>query len=284
MQPFPVRFILSSFLEIFRYQFMIKAFILAGVLSVLCACIGMIIVLRRLSMVGDALAHASLAGVAFGLLVGINPVLGALGASLFAAFAVENLRKKFNKYSEISIAIILSSGIGLAGTISSFLHTSTSFSSFLFGSIVTVSNFEFYLNLVIASIVLFGFFFFYKELFFLSFDSEAARLAGVPVFWVNTLFTFFTAMTISIASRTIGSLIISSLLVLPIASALLLAKSYKQAIGFSIAISLFCSLSGVLASYYLDLRPGSTIVMISVSVLLLIFLVKRVLSCLISST
>lgn len=258
-----------AFLQIFSYDFMLRAFVVAILVSLLTTCIGMVMVLKRLSMVGDALSHASLAGVAVGLLGGFNPVVGAMGASVLAAFGIEYLRKIFQKYSEISIAIVLSAGIGLAGNLSGFIGKQANFNSFLFGSIVAISDFEFYFILLVSFLVLALSLLLYKELFYISFDEEGAALAGIPVRWINRLFTLCTALTVALAARTVGSLIVSSLLVLPVATALQFKQSYFRTFCLSALLSVSYSILGLFASFYLNLKPGATIVLISVLVLLL---------------
>ena len=107
--------------KMFEYTFMRKAFVVGILLAIIVPCIGIIVVLKRLSMMGDALSHSSLAGIAAGLVLSINPVLGAVITSLIAAFSIEFIRKKIPKYSEMSIAIIMSAGVGLAGVLSGFV-------------------------------------------------------------------------------------------------------------------------------------------------------------------
>ena len=132
---------------IFEYAFMRKAFAVGILLAIIVPCIGIIVVLKRLSMIGDALSHSSLAGIAAGLVFNINPILGAIIASLASAFSIEFIRKKLPKYSEMSIAIIMSAGVGLAGVLSGFVKDSAAFNSFLFGSIVAITDFELYMVL-----------------------------------------------------------------------------------------------------------------------------------------
>ena len=122
-------------MSIFEYGFMQRAFLVGILLAVITPLIGMTVVLKRMSMVGDALAHASLAGVAIGMLFGINPVAGAGGICVVAALAIEAIRRRLPRYSENAIAIVMSAGIGLAGVLSGFVKNSANFNSFLFGSI-----------------------------------------------------------------------------------------------------------------------------------------------------
>ncbi|MDW7657831.1 MAG: metal ABC transporter permease [Bacillota bacterium] len=235
----------------------------------------MIIVLKRLSMIGDALAHTSLAGVATGLIFGFNPVLGAMAACVVAALGIDVIRKKIPKFSELAIAVIMSTGIGLAAVLSGFVKSAANFNSFLFGSIVAVSDFELLLVVLVSLIVLLTFILLYKELFFIAYDEEAARLAGVPVKTVNFVFTLMTAITISVAARTVGALIVSSMLVIPVTCGMQFGRSYRQTVLLSVAFALFFTISGLFIAYYAGLKPGGTIVLIGVLCLLLILAVKK---------
>lgn len=260
---------------ILEYDFMRRAFIVGILLAIIIPCIGIIVVLKRLSMIGDALSHTSLAGVAAGLIFGINPILGAIVVTIIASFGIEAIRKKIPKYSEMSIAIIMSAGIGIAGVLSGFVTNSANFNSFLFGSIVAISDFEMILVLIISFLVIMSFILLYKELFYIALDERLARLSGVPVKKVNFVFTILTAITVSIAARTVGALIVSSIMVIPIACSMQFAKSYKQTLILSIIFANIFTIAGLFISYYLNLRPGATIVLIGVIVLMIILIVKR---------
>lgn len=262
-------------LSIFQYEFMQKAFIVGLLVAIITPCIGVVVVLKRLSMMGDALSHTSLAGVTAGLAGGFNPVLGAVVFSVASAFGIEQIRKAFPKYSEIAIAIILSTGIGLAAILSGFTKGSANLNSFLFGSIVAINDFELYLVIGLSVVVILAVILLYKELFYCTFDEESARLAGIPVKTVNFLFTLLTAITISVSSRTVGTLIISSLMVLPVACAMQVAGSYKQTVFLSVLFSVFFTIAGLFISYYANLKPGGTIVLLGVICLILILFLKN---------
>lgn len=261
---------------ILNYVFMQKAFIIGIFVAVTAPSIGLIIVLRRLSMIGDSLSHNSLAGVEFGLIAGINPLLGAALFSVAAALGIEKLRKEYPKYSEISIAIILSLGVGLAGILSGFVKNGVSITDFLFGSIITISDFELYMVVILSVVVIFALAMLSKELFYITFDEEAARLSGVPVRRINYIFIVLTAVTIAVSSKIVGVLVISSLMVLPSASAIQLSKSYRQTTILSVVFGLAAVLTGLTLSYYLNLVPGGTIVMVSVILLLSVLAYKNV--------
>ena len=255
--------------NIFQYAFMQRAFVVAAIIAVIAPCIGVSIVLKRLSAIGDATSHSALAGIAFGLLLGINPILGAVMFSIFAVIGIEVFRKSFGKYSEIATVVVMSAGIGLTAVLSGFItNGSTNINSFLFGSIVAITDFELYLTIGLGIAVIITSILLYKELFFVTFDEEAAKLAGVPVGGINLVLMLLTAVTV--ASRIVGALMISSLLVIPVAAAMMIAKSYKQTIWWSIAFAEFFTVAGLFISYYLDLRPGGTIVLLGVVFLIVI--------------
>ncbi len=259
---------------IFEYDFMRRAFVVGILLAVIIPCVGIIVVLKRLSMIGDALSHTSLAGVAAGLVMSINPILGSVSACIIAALGIEAIRKKIPKYAEMSIAIIMSAGVGLAGVLSGFVKNSANFNSFLFGSIVAISNFEMALVALISCAVMLSFFLLYKELFYIALDERAARLAGIPVKTVNFIFTVLTAITVSVAARTVGALIVSSLMVIPVACAMQFGKSYKQTVIYSVLFAVFFMVTGLYISYYARLKPGGTIVLIGVICLVAILVIK----------
>ncbi len=262
-------------LDIFQYEFMQKAFLVGILLAVIIPLIGVIVVLKRLSMIGDALSHTSLAGVALGLVWGINPIVGAVLVCVIAAFSIEAIRRRLPRYAEISISIIMSVGIGLASVLSGFVEDGAAFNSFLFGSIVAITDTEVALVVIVTVIVVVTFFLLYKELMFITFDEQGAVLAGIPVKKINFVITLLTAITVSVAARSVGALIVSSLMVIPVACAMQLANSYKKTVIFSVLFALLFTVVGLFLSYYFNLKPGGTIVLTGVVVLIPLMIWKK---------
>lgn len=263
-------------LEIFQYDFMRRALIIAAVIGVIAPCIGTPIVLKRLSAIGDATSHSALAGIAAGLVFGVNPIVGAVVFAVLAVLGIELMRKAFGKYSEIATVVVMSAGIGLTAVLSGFITDgSSNLNSFLFGSIVAISDFDLYFTLCLGAVVIIVSFALYKELFFITFDEEAARLAGVNTGMVNLVLMVLTAVTVAAASRIVGALMISSLLVIPVAAAMMCAKSYKQVSILSVVFAEVFTISGLIISYYLDLRPGGTIVLLGVVFLIAVTCLTR---------
>ena len=260
----------------FEYAFMNHAFIAGMVLGAAIPCIGVIVVLKRLSMMGDALSHSSLAGVAGGLIAGVDPVAGSVVACLAAAGAIEFVRRRFEGHAELAIAIVMSCGVGLAGVLSGFVPSAASFSSFLFGSIVAISDDELIAAALVGAAVLGACILFRRQLFLVTLDEQAARLAGVRVKAVNALFVILTALTVAVGARTVGALVVSSMMVVPVACALQVAHSWKQSVAISCAVGLAITAAGLVLSFELGLKPGGTIVLVGVVLLLCIIVAKAI--------
>lgn len=262
-------------LEMFEYAFMQKAFLVGILLAIIIPLIGVIVVLKRLSMIGDALSHTSLAGVALGLLLGIDPIVGAVVVCVIAAFSIETIRKRLPRYAEISISIIMSVGIGLASVLTGFIEDGAAFNSFLFGSIVAITDTEVLMVIIVTIIVVVTFLLLYKELMFITFDEQGAILAGLPVKKINFVITLLTAITVSVAARSVGALIVSSLMVIPVACAMQLANSYKKTVIYSVLFAVAFTVVGLVLSYYFNLKPGGTIVLVGVVTLIPLMMVKK---------
>lgn len=263
-------------MTIFNYDFMLKAFFVGILLAITIPLIGTIIVSKKVSTLGDALSHTSLAGVAIGLIVGINPIIGSIVACLISAFFIEFLRRKFPNGSDIVTAIVMSLGIGLAAILSDFIPGATNLETFLFGSIAAISNFEIILVSIIAIIVILIYAKMYYGLVYISFDESSAKIAGVPTGKNNFIFTILTALSIAIGSRIVGVLMISSLMILPVATAIRISKSFKQTVKYSVILGVIYMVTGIFVSFYFNLKPGGTIVLIGVLVLILEIIIDSI--------
>jgi zinc transport system permease protein len=262
--------------EILQYGFMQRA-LLAGIIAgILCPLIGIFLVLRRMSLIGDSLSHVALSGIAAGILLGTYPMGMALLFSVAAALAIEKLRKSYEQYAELAIAIILSAGIGIAVVLISFAKgLNIDLFGYLFGSITTVLKEDLVLIAVLGIWIIVSIKFLYKELFYIAFDEEGAKLAGIPVKWINRYFIVLIAMTITLSMRIVGILLVSSLIVVPVATSLQIAKSFKQATLLSVFFSEAAVISGIFISYFLEIASGGTIVLLSVIFMIFILSGKR---------
>jgi zinc transport system permease protein len=269
---------------IWQYEFLRNAFI-AGILIGLAApLLGVFIVVRRLSLIADALSHVTLAGIAASLLLGKNfayftswnPLYVGMGFSVVGALFIEKLRAIYKHYQELAIPIILSGGIGLSVIFISLADGfNTDLFSYLFGSVSAVSRQDVWTIFIIACIVIGIILLLYKELFLLSFDEEYAVISGIRAKLIHFVFIVLVALVLAASMRIVGVLLISSLMTLPVAASIRIAKGFKQAIGYSILFGELSVIVGLLLSYQLDLAPGGTIVMLAVFILLIVIMWKK---------
>lgn len=262
-------------MEIFKYAYMNKALIVGLVISLIIPFMGIVVVNKKISIIGDALSHVSLAGVMIGLIMSSSPIIWAIISCVLASLLMDFIRKKFPGYEEISTAIIMSTGIGFASILSGFVKKSANFESYLFGSIIAISDFEFYLIIITSIIVFLVFLFLYRDLLYISFDETSARLSGVNVSLVNTIFMILISVTISVSARTVGILIISSLMVIPTSCALQFRRGYFKTILLSLFFGVVFTIFGIILSFYLGLKPGGSIVLVGVFTLLFILIFKN---------
>ncbi|OPA81550.1 metal ABC transporter permease [Paenibacillus selenitireducens] len=263
-------------LELLASGFFLKALIGGVLIAVVAPLMGTFLVLRRLSMIGDTLAHVTIAGVALGFLIQVYPLLVGLIFALLASFAIEKLRKAYKTYAELSIAIMMSGGVALA---SLFFTLGMSFnlnvSSYLFGSIYTLTNADIYVVAGVAVIILIAVAVFWKELFLLTFDEDAAEVTGLPVKMLNAMVTVLTALIISVSIKIVGALLISALLTIPVACSMLIARGFKQSIIFSVIIAEIAAIAGLLIAGVWSLAPGAMIVLMLIAMLIVTMIVKR---------
>lgn len=258
-----------------KYAFMQRAFLVGILLGLIIPLMGVVVVNRRTSTIGDALSHSSLAGIGFGLLFGFSPLVGSVIMTILGAFSIELVRRRFPKSGDLATAMVMSVGVGLASILSDVVPTAMKFETYLFGSIVTIRPEEMFLSLAIGVAVLVLFFTLYYPLLYISVDPNGARLTGLPMRLLDTLFTVLLAITIAMAARTIGALMVSSLMILPVATAMLFAKSYRRAVLFAMLCGALSVLSGLTVSFYMGLKPGGAIVLIGIGIFLLSILVQQ---------
>ena len=258
-----------------QYSFMIRTLLVSLMISIIIPLIGIVIVNRGTSMMGDALSHVSLAGVALGLILSINPLIGAIFACVIGAFSIEKIRKKFPQFGDMATAIITSMGLGLAALLSDFSPGGSSFDAYLFGSITSVSRADLIIVLITFILVVAISLIYYFGLLSIAVDPQLAKMSGVNVRRINSIFTLLSALTIALSAKIIGALMVTSLIVLPVASSLLISKSYKATFLNTLVLGVLYTLSGVILSYYFDLKPGGAIVVIASLGMLVCLLISK---------
>lgn len=263
-------------LEIFNYSFMIRAFIAGGIIAIIAPIIGSFLVAKKYSLMADSLAHVSLAGVALGVLLGIYPVYTALLVTVTTALIIEKLRTKHGVSGEIALGMFLSGGLAIAivliGLVKGF---NVDLFSYLFGSITTVQTTDLYVIGVLGIVILLTVLALYKELVAVSFDEETALVSGIPTTAINSVLMILTALTISVAMRIVGVLLIGALMIIPVVTAMQLKMSFQKTIIFAIIFSLLSVILGLFASYYLNIASGGAIVVVSLLIFFTTIFLKK---------
>nr|WP_036671790.1 metal ABC transporter permease [Paenibacillus sp. HGF5] len=263
-------------LDILLSDFFQRALIGGVLIGITAPLIGIFLVLRRLSMIGDTLSHVTIAGVALGFLIEVYPLAAGLVFAVLASFAIEKLRKAYKSYAELSIAIIMSGGVALASLFFTLgMGYNTDVMSYLFGSIYTLDSTDIYMVGGVTVVVIAVVVMFFKEFFLLSFEEDAASVSGLPVKWMNMIITVLTALVVSTAIKIVGALLVSALLTIPVAISLLLARSFRSSIALSVIISEIAVIGGLMLAGVFNLAPGATIVLLLISLLIITLVGKK---------
>lgn len=259
-----------------QYGFYRRAVIAALLVAVVAGALGIHVVLRGLSLIGDGLGHIGLAGVAIGLVVGIWPLGFALVAAVLGALTIQLLQAKNVVKGDTAIGILFTAGLGIAVLLlSSGPGFGPSADAFLFGNLLSVGPTDLYVVAVLAAGILLFLTLAGKELFATTLNAEDARLSGVPVFWVELGFTLATAASVVVAVRVVGALLVSGLLIVPAAASLQLARSFQAALLGSVAIGVAAVLLGIWWATAAGVATGAAIAVASVGLFAAATLVAR---------
>lgn len=257
--------------EILQFEFIQRAIVTGAFVAILCSVLGLFLVLRRLSLIGDGLAHVSFGAIALGLFFGVYPVYLAIPLVALGSLLILRLTQKAKIYGDAAIGIVssasLAGGVILASVAGGF---NVDLFSYLFGNILAISNIEMIFSIGLSLIVLILIYFFYFELLSISFNEDLARANGIKTSRINAMLVILTAVTVVLSVRVVGVLLVSSFLILPAVTALQIASSFKQALVFSSLSAVFSLLLGVLLSFALNLPTGATVVMANFMVFLLV--------------
>ncbi|MFA5095336.1 MAG: metal ABC transporter permease [Candidatus Paceibacterota bacterium] len=263
-------------LNFLQYSFIQKAFFAGSFVAIVCSVLGLFLVLRKMSLIGDGLSHVSFGAIALGLFFGIYPFYIAVPVVMIASILILKISEKAKVYGDSAIGII--SAVGIAGGVI-LASVSSGFNvdlfSYLFGSILAISNTEVILSIVLSLVVLAVIYLFYWDLFSATFDEEYAKTTGIRTNFINMILTLLTAITVVLSVKMVGIMLVSALLILPAATALQFAKGFKMAMAIGSIVSLISVLLGITLSFFLDLPTGAIIVMINALFFALAFFYKK---------
>jgi zinc transport system permease protein len=261
--------------EIFEFGFIQRALIAGIAISAICSVIGLFLVLRRQSLFGDSLAHMAFGGIAVGLYTNTYPLWAAFIASILAALGITKLQHSSNIPADSAVAIMLTSGLAIGILL---LSLSGGFSvdlfSFLFGNILLVSLEDTLLISLLTALVLLSVAILYKKFLYITFDEQQAEVSGLQVQRLDYFFIVLASLTVIASMRLVGILLISSLIVIPNITAMMFGTGFKRTVLISILISMTSVVIGIFLSYMVNSAPSGTIALISISVFLLVYVGK----------
>jgi zinc transport system permease protein len=266
-------------MDVFQYDFMQRALIAGVITAIICPLIGIFVVVRRQSLIGDGLGHIAFAGVTGGYLISKYPIALAALVTAGAACGIEWLRRRHAQYSEIGLAIFFYVGMAMAIIFSTMTRMPTpGLLSFLFGSIITVTEDDLLIIGFCGIGVIAVIYWLFDKLMLMALDEDTATIAGVNATAINFAFSILTALVVVVGMKVVGILLVSALMIIPVAAADLLHRGFKVTLLWSVVFSVLAVLTGLLSSFYLDIAPGGTIVMTAVAIYALTSIGQRLLT------
>jgi zinc transport system permease protein len=253
-------------MDLLHYTFMQRALVASVLIGLSAPSVGVYLVQRRLSLIGDGLGHVALAGVAVGILTSTSPIWAALVAAVGGAVAIELIRSRGRTSGDVALAVLFYGGIAGGVVLISQAPggTPSNLNAYLFGAITTTTRSDLVAFAVLSAIVLLVTHGLGRYLFAVSNDEEYATASGLPVLPLNLLLAVMTAVTVVVSMRVVGLLLISALMIVPIATAQLIAGSFRATVAIGTVIGVVASVAGVATSYYQDTPSGGTIVLFAI--------------------
>lgn len=260
--------------DFFAYDFLTRALIAGIIVGVVAPMLGIFLTVRRYALIADTLSHASLAGVALGILLGINPLFTAVVVSVMIAVGIERLRLSGKFGGEAVLALFLSGSLAFAVVgMSAAGKFNGGVLAYLFGSITTVSVSDLWIIGILGAIVVLTILLSYRKLFLLSFDEDIAKASGMNVTAYSLMLAVLTAGMVAVSMRVVGVLLVGALMVIPVLAATQWNKGFKETMGISVGISLLSVLIGLFLSYSYNLATGGTIVLCAVALFIISFII-----------
>lgn len=253
-----------------------KAFFVGIIVSLISGLVSVFVVLRKMSFIGAGISHAAFGGVAIGFFTGINPLFTAVIYAVAVALGIELVSRKGKVSEDASIGIFFASSMALGIVLISLSKEYTvDLFGYLFGNILAISPEEVMLSLGVAVVVIGVMLIFLKEIFITTYNEEIARVSGISVRTINTIFLIVLSVSIVISMKIVGIILVSALLVIPGATAQLFARNIYVMIAVSCGIAVISTILGLILSYEFDIAPGGSIVLTATAIFLSALFFKR---------
>ena len=265
---------IDSFIEMFSYSFIVNAFIVGFLISLCAALVGVSLVLRKNSMIGDGLSHVGFGAFAIASVLGFSPLEIAIPVVIIVSFLILKLSENSKIHGDALIAIMSASSLAIGTFVVSLFGVNTDINNYLFGSILSISNVDMIVSIILSVLVIILYVFSYNKIFALTFDSRFAKSIGIKTDLYNAIFASLCSVIVVLGMRLLGALLISSLIIFPTLSSMQIFKSFKKVVISSVVISVFAFTIGLILSYLISTPTGATIVIIN----LIIFLIFKLFS------
>ena len=253
--------IFEEIIGMFSYSFMVRAMVVGGLVALIASILGVVLVLKRYSMIGDGLSHVGFGAMAISLAFNEAPLIFAIPIVIVAAFLLLRVSENSKIRGDTAIGLISSSSLAIGMIVNALSNgTNIDLNSYMFGSILAIEKSEMILCVVLGIVIIGVFIFFYNPIFAITFDENFAKATGLKVEVYKTVLAVLTALTIVIGMRIMGTLLISSLIIFPALSAMRVTKKFKRVMIISVVISLVCFFAGLVASYLIEIPTGASIV------------------------
>ncbi|MCK5242321.1 metal ABC transporter permease [bacterium] len=255
---------MSLLLEAFQYGFVHRALLAGAVIAVSCACLGIFLVLRKLSLIGEGLAHFSFATIGLGLLLNIYPIYVTIPLAVLASLGILYLSENTNFYGDAAIGLVSAIGVA-AGVLMASLSGgfNVDLFSYLFGDILAITPTEAVSAVLLSVVIIVLVLLFYHELFAITFDEEYARVLGIKTRRVNRILVMLSAVTIVLGIKVVGIMLVSSLIIFPSITALQISRAFRTALILSVGIALVSVVAGILLAFVLNVPAGAMIVVLN---------------------
>lgn len=264
-------------MEFLTYGFVQKGLIAGSLVAAACALLGVFLVLKRLSLIGDGMSHVCLTGVALALVTSTSPVYMSVPVVLFSSLGIMKLTQKFRIYGDAAIGIVSAAGLSVGLLITALAGGfNTDLLGYLFGSILTVSTSEAVLCGILLVTILTLLYFFYRDFTSACFDEPFAKTRGIKVGTLNTVLVMITSVAVVLAFKVVGIFLISSLLIIPPVAALLISRTFKQVLWLAVAFGVVSVWGGIWISFMWDIPSGASIILVNLLLLVGTYIYSKV--------
>lgn len=266
---------MNSIIEIFSYDFMLKAFVVGSLISLCASLIGVSLVLRRNSMIGDGLSHTSFGAFSIATVLNITPLEFALPIVMVISFLILRLNQNNKVHGDSAIALLSASSLAIGTFIISVTDgVNTDINNYLFGSILSIDNKEVIISIFLSIVIILLYIISYNKIFAITFDENFSKVVGIKTEIYNIIFAGLCSIVVVLGMRLMGSLLVSSLIIFPTLSAMQVKKTFKGVVCFSTIISIISFMIGLILSYNLEAPTGATIVIVNLVVFLILKLIS----------